>query len=64
LGDETIISQLMIQVTGVIATGLYTAIASYILFKLVDAVLGLRVSVDEETEGLDLTQHNERGYDL
>ena len=54
----------MIQATGVIATGLYTAIASYVILKLVDVVLGLRVSVDEETEGLDLTQHNERGYDL
>jgi len=64
LGEETIGSQLMIQATGVIATGLYTAIASYVILKLVDAVLGLRVSVDEETEGLDLTQHNERGYDL
>ena len=64
LGEETIGSQLMIQATGVIATGLYTAVASYVILKLVDAVLGLRVSVDEETEGLDLTQHNERGYDL
>jgi Amt family ammonium transporter len=54
----------MIQATGVIATGLYTAVASYVILKLVDAVLGLRVSVDEVTEGLDLTQHNERGYDL
>jgi len=53
-----------VQVIGVVATGLYAAIASFVLLKLVDVLLGLRVSTDEETEGLDLTQHNERGYDL
>ena len=35
-----------------------------VLLKVVDMVLGLRVSPDEETEGLDINQHNERGYDL
>ncbi len=57
-------SQLGVQVTGVLATGIYTAIVTFVLLKLVDIVLGLRVSEDEETEGLDLNQHNERGYDL
>ena len=47
-----------------LASGLYTAIVTFILLKLIDMMLGLRVSQDEETEGLDLTQHNERGYDL
>ena len=56
--------QLMIQATGVVSVAVYTAVVSYILFRVVDAILGLRVSEDEETEGLDLNQHNERGYDL
>ncbi|MCH1556663.1 MAG: ammonia channel protein, partial [Pseudomonadales bacterium] len=42
----------------------YTAVVTFGLLKLVDMMLGLRVSQDEETEGLDLNQHNERGYDL
>ena len=56
--------QLVIQATGVVSVAVYTAVVSYILFRVVDAILGLRVSEDEETEGLDLNQHNERGYDL
>jgi len=64
LGGVSIGEQLYVQVIGVVATGLYAAIASFVLLKLVDVLLGLRVSTDEETEGLDLTQHNERGYDL
>ena len=57
-------NQVGVQVMGVLVSGVYTAIATYILLKLVDVMLGLRVSQDEETEGLDLNQHNERGYDL
>ena len=57
-------SQLQVQVIGVVSCLVYTALVSYILLKLVDYLLGLRVSQDEETEGLDLNQHNERGYDL
>jgi len=60
----TMISQLQVQVIGVLATGGYTAVCTLILLKLVDGLIGLRVSPDEETEGLDLNQHNERGYDL
>ena len=60
----TIASQFQVQLIGVLASGLYTAIVTFILLKLIDMMLGLRVSQDEETEGLDLTQHNERGYDL
>ena len=57
-------SQLTVQFTGVIATFVYTVIATFIILKLVDVLLGLRVGTDEETEGLDINQHNERGYDL
>jgi Amt family ammonium transporter len=37
---------------------------SLILLKIVDAVIGLRVKEEDEVEGLDLTQHDERGYNL
>lgn len=55
--------QVMVQLTGVGSVAVYTAVASFILLKLIDMMLGLRVTEDEETEGLDLNQHNERGYD-
>ena len=57
-------SQLTVQFTGVIATFVYTVIATFVILKLVDVLLGVRVGTDEETEGLDINQHNERGYDL
>ncbi|MBV1879626.1 MAG: ammonium transporter [Pseudomonadales bacterium] len=57
-------SQLVVQFKGVLATGLYTAVITYVILKFVDLLIGLRVTDDEETEGLDLNQHNERGYDM
>ncbi|MBI5450132.1 MAG: ammonium transporter [Gammaproteobacteria bacterium] len=62
--DLDIGGQFGIQAIGVGATVLYCALASYVILKLVDKVIGLRVSDDQETEGLDLSQHNERGYNL
>jgi ammonium transporter, Amt family len=60
----TIMSQLEIQAIGVIATFAYTAVATYIILKVVDMITGLRVSAEEEQQGLDITSHEERGYDL
>ncbi|RMG57387.1 MAG: ammonium transporter, partial [Gammaproteobacteria bacterium] len=56
--------QLKVQAIGVIATLVFTAVATWIILKLLDALIGLRVSDEEETQGLDLSQHEERGYDL
>ena len=42
----------------------YTAVMSFIILKLVNAMVGLRVDAEEETQGLDLVLHDERGYDL
>ena len=56
--------QVVVQLTGVAATAIYTAILTFVLLKVIDVVLGLRVNDEEETEGLDINQHNERGYDL
>jgi len=64
-GDNTSIGQqLMVQVTGILATFIYTGIASYILLKLVAAITGLRVTDEQEQQGLDLALHEERGYDI
>jgi Amt family ammonium transporter len=51
-----------IQAVAVIATIVYSFTVSLILLKLVDAVVGLRVSDEEEETGLDLSQHSEVGY--
>ena len=56
-------SQLGVQAIGVLATGVYTAVLTFVILKVVDVIVGLRVTEDEETEGLDINQHNERGYD-
>ncbi|HEX5056509.1 MAG TPA: ammonium transporter [Gammaproteobacteria bacterium] len=56
--------QVWIQTKGVILTVVFVAIASYILLKIVDWTIGLRVSEEQETEGLDLALHDERGYNL
>ena len=60
----TIASQLNIQLIGVVSTFAYTAIATYIILKVVDRITGLRVSAEEEQQGLDIVSHEERGYDL
>ncbi len=64
-GDNTSIpDQLKAQIIGVVATIVYSGVVSFIILKAVDAVIGLRVTEDEEAEGLDLAQHDERGYIL
>jgi Amt family ammonium transporter len=64
-GHSSIASQLGTQVMGIIVIGLYTAVLTWILLKVTSLLTkGLRVSDDEEREGLDLVSHEERGYDL
>ena len=60
----TVSSQLVIQLIGAGATIVWCGGISFILLKGIDAVVGLRVSDEEETEGLDLVLHDERGYNL
>ncbi len=50
------------QLVGVAVTLVYSGVVSFVLLKLIGATLGLRVSAEEETEGLDLSLHDERGY--
>jgi len=56
--------QFMIQLYGVLAVGAWSAVLTYVLLKLCDLVIGMRVAADEETEGLDTVLHNEKGYNL
>ncbi len=57
-------SQVSVQLVGIGSTFVYTALVTWVLLKLVDSMLGLRIDAEEETNGLDLVEHNERGYDL
>ncbi len=61
-GITSIGGQLMVQFIGVIATLVFTGVATFVLLKLVDKLIGLRVSRDQEIEGLDIVLHEERGY--
>ena len=60
----TMSSQLGVQAMGVLATAAYTAVATFVLLKAVDLLTGLRVTAEDETMGLDTSQHNESGYNL
>lgn len=63
-GIDSIGGQFTVQLIGVVSTFVYTAVVSYVLLKVVDAMVGLRVDEEEETMGLDLVLHDERGYDI
>jgi Amt family ammonium transporter len=56
--------QIMVQLCGIAAVALYTAVATWAILKVISMVTPLRVSGEEETEGLDIALHNESGYDL
>jgi len=60
----TISSQLGVQFVGVISTIIYTAVTTFIILKIVEPITGLRVTDDEEQQGIDITSHEEKGYDL
>jgi len=57
-------SQLLVQIKGVVATLIFSSIATFIILKLVDLTIGLRVSEEDESTGLDQAQHNETGYNF
>jgi len=61
-GITSISGQVTVQCIGVGATMIYTGIVSTITLKVLDGIMGIRVSEDQEMEGLDIALHNERGY--
>jgi len=58
----SIVKQLLIQLFAAGTTLVYSALLTFIILQVVKAVIGLRVNPDEETEGLDVSLHDERGY--
>ncbi|ABR83199.1 MULTISPECIES: ammonium transporter [Pseudomonas aeruginosa group] len=61
---EDIGAQFFVQFKGVAFTVVYTAVVTFVILKVLDLVMGLRVTEEEEAVGLDLSLHNERGYNL
>ena len=61
-GTYVFSAQMIAQATAVVATLLWSGIGSYILYKLTDVLVGLRVSEEKEREGLDIVEHGERSY--
>jgi Amt family ammonium transporter len=60
----TMSSQVGVQIIGIFATLTYTAVMTYIILKIVDHFVSLRVDREQEIEGLDIVSHDERGYDF
>lgn len=56
--------QLIVQATGMFATILWCGVVTFVLLKLVNAIVPLRVTEEQETEGLDLVLHEERGSNM
>jgi Amt family ammonium transporter len=57
-------SQLFIQFKGVAFTVIYTGVITFVILKVLDMLMGLRVTEEDESVGLDLSLHNERGYNM
>jgi Amt family ammonium transporter len=60
----TMAGQLWVQAYAIVATVAYDAILTFVILKAIDALIGLRVDEEQESEGLDLALHGERGYTL
>jgi ammonium transporter, Amt family len=62
--DLNIASQLGVQIFAALFAAVYSVVASFVILKVVDALVGLRVHEEDEFSGLDLAEHGESGYDL
>ena len=62
--DYSMMGQVMTQATGVLLTIVWSGVVSLVLFKLIDVTIGLRVTDEQEREGLDTASHGERAYNL
>ena len=63
-GISSIVGQVSVQALGVGVTLVYTGVVTFIILKVLDLVMGLRVTEEQESEGLDLALHDERAYIL
>ena len=64
LGERSVVGQLGLQFIGATATIVYCGVMTFVIVKILDATIGLRVNPEQEGDGLDLALHNERGYSL
>jgi Amt family ammonium transporter len=62
LGETTMLYQVGVQTLAVVVVAVWSALFSYVILKVLDKVMGLRVSEDEEVQGLDIILHEETGY--
>ena len=62
--DINIGSQLLVQLLGVVATIAWVGVLTYVILKICDLIVGVRVPDDDEIEGLDIVSHEERGYNI
>ena len=51
----------LVQFIGVVATAIWAGVLTFVFLKIAQALVGIRVSEEDETEGLDITSHGERG---
>lgn len=64
VAENGLLGQCLIQSIGVLAVMTWSGLISFFILKLLDSTLGIRVSINDETEGLDLSLHNEHGYNF
>ena len=62
-GSSTV-DQFYVQIIGVITVAILSGVVTWVIAKIISATVGLRVSEEEEIDGLDISAHGERGYDL
>jgi Amt family ammonium transporter len=62
--DYSMAGQVVTQATGVLITVVWSGVVSLVLFKLIDMTMGLRVTEEQEREGLDTASHGERAYNV
>jgi len=63
-GDFSIGAQVTVQAKAVVITAVYTMLATWVILKLVDSMIGLRVSEKDEIGGIDYALHDESGYNM
>jgi Amt family ammonium transporter len=61
---QTMGGQVLVQLAGIAAVAVWCGVITYVALKVTDALVGMRVAPEEETEGLDTVLHNETGYSL
>jgi Amt family ammonium transporter len=62
--DYDIAAQVLIQLQAVVTTIVWSGVVAFICYKVVDILVGLRVTEEEEREGLDITSHGETAYEM